>query len=86
MDEEIHKFYSQNNILFQNNDKSKKMTLNGINFQKYVKQKYDEINIKNHIGDGVTKFNDMLLIFEGNCTPESCSISCIHNKQKKKIL
>ena len=64
------------------------MTSNGISIQKFLRERgFKKINMKNHIGDGVTKFNDMLLVFKQECPSiESCSISCIdpQGSNKKK--
>ena len=82
LDDEIMRFFKNGHKLFLPNSTIK--TKEGENFQDYLNMFKPIFNFKNHIGDGKTLFNDMLLNFEEDCTDDSCTISCVNGPIKCK--
>ena len=81
-DKEFKYFYENKYTLFEKNDKSTIKTKDGIGLENYLTNKFKiKFNFKNHIGDGETEFNDMILDFHHNCSDFACSIQCIDRKE-----
>ena len=83
-DKQFKYFYENKHkhTLFEKNDKSTIKTKEGKELEKYLTNKFGiQFNFKNHVGDGKTRFNDMILDFHHNCSDFACSIQCIDRKE-----
>ena len=81
-DEQFKYFYENKYTLFERNDKSIIKTKKGEELETFLTEKFGKkFNFKNHIGDGKTKFNDMILDFHKGCSDFACSIQCINQEK-----
>lgn len=93
----ITNLYREGKYLFKNEDKSLEFSEAGIAIQHLLSTIYSgvnesiEIEIKNHIGDGIKEFNDINISFLGDgCDPtgngklteqDMCGIDCISGSE-----
>ena len=93
----ITNLYREGKYLFKNEDKSLEFSEAGIAIQHLLSTIYSgvnesiEIEIKNHVGDGIKKFNDINISFLGDgCDPtgngklteqDMCGIDCISGNE-----